>query len=52
MRICKANNIELKQCAGDYILFLNPDTIILKISLSIVLIFDKRDQAGAVGVKW
>src|SRR6476660_697571 len=48
----KANNIALKQCTGDYILFLNPDTIIPENILEHCLdFFDKYPQAGAVGVK-
>jgi len=48
----KANNIALKQCAGDYILFLNPDTIIPENILESCLdFFDKHARVGAVGVK-
>jgi N-acetylglucosaminyl-diphospho-decaprenol L-rhamnosyltransferase len=48
----KANNIALKQCIGDHILFLNPDTIIPENILEQCLnFFDKHDQAGAIGVK-
>ena len=48
----KANNIALKQCVGDYILFLNPDTIIPENILAHCLdFFDEHNQAGAIGVK-
>lgn len=43
----KANNQALKKASGEYILFLNPDTIILKNSLSVTLNFMKKHgQAG------
>jgi N-acetylglucosaminyl-diphospho-decaprenol L-rhamnosyltransferase len=48
----KANNIALKQCVGDYILFLNPDTIIPEnILVRCLDFFEEQDQAGAIGVK-
>src|SRR3954463_8733009 len=48
----KANNIALKQCAGDNILFLNPDTIIPENILQRCLdFFNQHDDAGAVGVR-
>src|SRR3954469_6129345 len=48
----KANNIALKQCTGDYILFLNPDTIIPENTFRECLdFFDEHNHAGAIGVK-
>jgi GT2 family glycosyltransferase len=48
----KANNIALKQCSGNYILFLNPDTIIPENILEHCLdFFNNHSRAGAVGVK-
>lgn len=48
----KANNIALKQCTGDHILFLNPDTIIPENTFRECLdFFDEHTHAGAIGVK-
>jgi len=48
----KANNIALKQCSGDYVLFLNPDTIIPeKILQNCLNFFSAHIDAGAVGVR-
>lgn len=48
----KANNRALRQCTGEYVLFLNPDTLIPEDVLDACLAFfaDHRD-AGAVGVR-
>ncbi|MEP7317978.1 MAG: glycosyltransferase family 2 protein [Panacibacter sp.] len=48
----KANNLALKQCTGDYVLFLNPDTILPEnILQNCLLFFENHDGAGAVGVR-
>ena len=48
----KANNQALSRCSGDYILFLNPDTILAEDSLEICLTFFKSMQdAGALGIR-
>jgi N-acetylglucosaminyl-diphospho-decaprenol L-rhamnosyltransferase len=48
----KANNIALKQATGDYILFLNPDTIIAEDTLELCLNEMKKDTSvGALGVR-
>lgn len=45
-----ANNVLLEKSRGEYILFLNPDGILLENSLSILLDFAKSNQkAGAIG---
>ena len=48
----KANNQALSLCAGQYVLFLNPDTIIAEDSLNICLsFFPDNTDAGALGVR-
>ncbi|MBP6430248.1 MAG: glycosyltransferase family 2 protein [Ferruginibacter sp.] len=48
----KANNIAVAKATGEYILFLNPDTIIAEDCLEKVIAFAKSTEAvGAVGVK-
>ncbi len=48
----KANNQAVARCSGDYILFLNPDTIVAEDSLEICLSFFKSVQdAGALGIR-
>ena len=48
----KANNMVLDKITGDYILFLNPDTIIAENSLNVCLDFMiKNEQCGALGVR-
>jgi GT2 family glycosyltransferase len=48
----KANNIALQEAKGDYILFLNPDTIVPEDCLENCLSFlDKNKDVGALGVK-
>jgi GT2 family glycosyltransferase len=48
----KANNIAVAQAIGEYILFLNPDTIIAEESLDSTLAFIKANEnIGSVGVK-
>lgn len=48
----KANNIGWKASKGDYVLFLNPDTIIGEDCLAnLVACFEKNEKVGAVGVR-
>lgn len=48
----KANNQALALCRGEFVLFLNPDTILAEDSLEICLsFFGKHPDAGAVGVR-
>jgi N-acetylglucosaminyl-diphospho-decaprenol L-rhamnosyltransferase len=48
----KANNQAIHQCSGEYILFLNPDTILAEDSLdSCISFFRLQKSAGAVGVR-
>ncbi|HRI19372.1 MAG TPA: glycosyltransferase family 2 protein [Panacibacter sp.] len=48
----KANNTALKHCTGDYILFLNPDTILPESILqNCIQFFEQHPEAGAVGVR-
>jgi GT2 family glycosyltransferase len=48
----KANNQAMRQCQGEYILLLNPDTVIGEDSLNNLCRFmDEHPQAGAAGVK-
>ncbi len=48
----KANNIAIKKAKGEYVLLLNPDTIIEKNGLTKCLTFmDNHLNAGAMGVK-
>ena len=47
----KANNQALSQCTGEFVLFLNPDTILAEDSLDICLeFFRSMPDAGALGV--
>lgn len=47
-----ANNIAIRQCSGEYVLLLNPDTIVGERSIKEVLKFmDTHPKAGGVGVK-
>ncbi|HEV3223094.1 MAG TPA: glycosyltransferase family 2 protein [Puia sp.] len=47
----KANNQAISQCSGEYILFLNPDTILAEDCLDICLSFFKSTgDAGALGL--
>lgn len=48
----KANNQAIKQASGEYILLLNPDTVLEEDTLSVCIDFmDKHPDAGALGVK-
>ena len=47
----KANNIAIKQCHGEYVLLLNPDTIVSTASIRQCIDFlDSHCDAGATGV--
>lgn len=48
----KANNLAIHQCKGEYILLLNPDTIVIEETISETLRFmDTNPKSGAVGVR-
>ena len=48
----KANNQAIERCCGDYILLLNPDTVVGEHSfLNVCNFMDAHPDAGAVGVK-
>lgn len=48
----RANNIAIKQCCGEYVLLLNPDTIVAEHTVKDVLTFmDEHPKAGASGVR-
>ena len=48
----RANNLAAKEATGDYILFLNPDTIIAEDAIEQCLLFYKNTlKAGALGIK-
>ncbi len=48
----KANNQALKHARGEYILFLNPDTLVEKQTFRVCIDFmDSNPEAGAMGVK-
>jgi len=48
----KANNQAIQQCKGEYILLLNPDTVIGETGLHHICCFmDDHPEAGAIGVK-
>lgn len=48
----KANNQAIEQCKGEYVLILNPDTVVGEESLrSLVYFMDEHPKAGGIGVK-
>lgn len=48
----KANNQVIRQCKGEYILLLNPDTVVGEESFRTLCYFmDERPYAGGIGVK-
>lgn len=48
----KANNQAIRQCKGEYVLLLNPDTMIGEETLRTLSFFmDEHPEAGAIGVK-
>jgi GT2 family glycosyltransferase len=52
LRFAKANNVGIRASRGEYVLILNPDTIIHEGTLDHMLAFaDKHPDAGAFGCK-
>ena len=48
----KANNTALKQCTGEFVLFLNPDTIIPEdVLVNCLGFFHNHENAGALSIK-
>jgi GT2 family glycosyltransferase len=48
----KANNLALKQCRGEYVLFLNPDTLVPENAIQKSLDYiQQHPQAGALGIR-
>ena len=48
----RANNIAIRQCKGEYVLLLNPDTIVGERTVADVLAFmDSHPDAGCAGIK-
>jgi len=47
----KANNQALAVCGGEYVLFLNPDTLVPEDCLQKSLAFIERSAAGAIGTR-
>jgi len=48
----RANNIAIRQCEGEYVLLLNPDTIVGEHTVGDVLDFmENHENAGGVGVR-
>jgi GT2 family glycosyltransferase len=48
----RANNLALPRCTGEFILFLNPDTVLAEDSLdACISFFQEHPDAGAVGVR-
>lgn len=48
----KANNQAIRECVGEYILLLNPDTVVEEDTFRKVILFmDEHADAGALGVK-
>ena len=48
----RANNVAIRQSAGEYVLLLNPDTVLAEDTLSKVLAFmDSHPKAGGCGVR-
>lgn len=48
----RANNIAIRQCSGEYVLLLNPDTIVGEHTIVDVLTFmDSHPKAGGVGIR-
>jgi len=52
LRFAKANNVGIRESRGEYVLILNPDTIIHEGTLDKVVAFaDKHPEAGAFGCR-
>ncbi len=48
----KANNIAISQSSGEYVLLLNPDTIVVRDAIADTIRFmDENENAGSVGVR-
>ena len=48
----KANNLALAQASGDFVLYLNPDTLVSDSAIKRCLaFFESNDEVGALGVK-
>jgi len=48
----KGNNLALSRCTGEFVLFLNPDTVLAENSLDVCVSFlQSHSGAGAVGVR-
>ena len=48
----RANNVAIRQSSGDYVLLLNPDTIVAEDTIREVLAFaDAHPKAGGIGVR-
>ena len=48
----KANNQAIRQCSGEYVLLLNPDTVVEEKTFSTALNFmDQHPEAGSLGIK-
>lgn len=48
----KANNLALERAAGEYVLFLNPDTLVPEDCFTKCLsFFDEHPKAGAIGIR-
>jgi len=52
LRFAKGNNVAFRECQGEYVLILNPDTIVHDAALDRIVIFaDKHPEAGALGCR-
>lgn len=52
MGFAKANNLALQAATGNFILFLNPDTIVAEDSIKkCICFFEENTSAGAVGIR-
>jgi N-acetylglucosaminyl-diphospho-decaprenol L-rhamnosyltransferase len=52
LRFAKGNNVAIRECRGEYVLILNPDTIIHDGTLDKLIVFaDERAEAGAFGCR-
>lgn len=48
----RANNLAIRRCSGEYVLLLNPDTIVGEHTIADVIDFmDEHPRSGAVGVR-
>lgn len=52
LRFAKGNNVGFRVCEGEYVLILNPDTIIHEGALDKIVVFaDQHPEAGALGCR-